>query len=382
LRTYHTHGLESRFSFANTLGKIDFDTEIGVRVTYERQARVQINADTPTARTPGTSVNGGVRERNLRYAEAVSLFALTKARFGNLTVSPGIRFEDIAYERVNQLNPAAVITGQSSLSEVIPSLGMTYALTPRFVAYGGVHRGFAPPRVEDVISNTTGGSVDLASEISTNYELGLRGTIVPGLNVDAAWFRLDFENQIVPQSVAGGVGTSLTSAGKTLHQGFEASTRMSLREMGHMTRNDLYARAAITWVRDASYEGARFSGVSGFSTVSVAGNRLPYAPEWLLTAAIGYEFDAWGQVQLEYVRTDEMFTDDLNTIAATPDGQRGLIKGTDIFNATLNVKPKDWKVGFYVAVKNLTDQETIVDRARGILPGSRRLFQLGLVANY
>jgi Fe(3+) dicitrate transport protein len=318
----------------------------------------------------------------MRYAEAVSLFATTKARIGNLTISPGIRFEDIAYERVNQLNPLAIVSGKARLNEIIPGLGATYALSPRFVAYGGVHRGFAPPRVEDVISNTTGGSVDLDSETSTNYELGVRGEIMPGLNVDAAWFRLDFENQIVPQSVAGGVGTSLTSAGATLHQGFEASTRVSLREMGKMSRNDLYMRAAITWVRDASYEGSRFSNVSGFTTTSVSGNRLPYAPQWLLTAAIGYEFDAWGQVQLEYVHTDEMFTDDLNTIAVSQNGQRGLIKGTNIFNATLNVKPKDWKVGFYVAVKNLTDQETIVDRARGILPGARRLFQFGLVANY
>jgi Fe(3+) dicitrate transport protein len=193
---------------------------------------------------------------------------------------------------------------------------------------------------------------------------------------------MDFDNQIVPNSVAGGVGSTLTSAGKTLHQGFEAAAQASFKEMGLMTRDDFYLKLALTWVANANYEGVRFSNVSGSTTRSVSGNRLPYAPELLINATIGYSFADWANLQADYVFTDQMYTDDLNTIAATPDGQRGLIPASGIWNVTLNVSPKSWPLSAYVAIKNVTDELTIVDRARGILPGSPRLVQAGIVKRF
>jgi Fe(3+) dicitrate transport protein len=382
LREYHTYGLETRLSHTGNLGGIQLDSEIGIRYADERQDRLQINSDTPTGRTPGTSVNGGIRENNLRYVKAWSGFATTKATIGRLTVSPGVRVEEIEFERVNRLNPLAIIQGSAGVSEVIPGLGVTYALTNAFVAYGGVHKGFAPPRAEDTISNTTGGSVNLDAELSTNWEAGLRGSLGPGVSVDLAWFRMNFDNQIVPTSVAGGVGASLTSAGKTLHQGLEVSARGSFREMGLIAHDDVFFRVALTWVADARFQSARFSNIAGFEKTLVTGNRLPYAPEVLLNAAIGYSFGELAEVQAEYVFTDQMYTDDLNTIAVSTNGQRGLIPASSIWNATLNVTPKDWKLGFFVTVKNITDEETIVDRARGILPGSPRLIQGGLSVKF
>ena len=382
LREYNTYGIESRLSHSGALGGIPVESEIGVHYADERQNRLQVNSDTPNGRTPGTSINGGLRENNLRYVQAWSGFATIKASLGKLTVSPGVRVEEIELRRINRLNALAPIGGNSNVSEVIPGLGMTYELLPAIVAYAGVHKGFAPPRVEDAISNTTGGSINLEAETSTNWEAGLRGALGPGVSVDLAWFKMNFDNQIVPTSVAGGVGSTLTSAGKTLHQGVEASARGSFKEMGLMTNNDVTFRAALTWVANANFEGVRFSNVTGFSTTAVTGNRLPYAPEVLLNAAIGYSFSDIGDMQLEYVFTDKMYTDDLNTLNPTVNGQRGVIGASSIWNATVNVTPKDWKVGFFVTVKNITDEETIVDRARGILPGSPRLVQGGITARF
>ncbi len=382
LREYNTYGVETRLSHSGSLGGIQLESEVGVRYADERQNRLQINADTPTGRTPGISINGGVRENNLRYVTAWSGFAATKATIGKLTLSPGVRIEEIELRRVNRLNPLVPIGGNAKLSEVIPGFGVTYALSPTFVAYGGVHRGFAPPRVEDAISNTTGGSVNLDAETSTNWEAGVRGGLRRGINADLAWFRMNFDNQIVPTSVAGGIGSALTSAGETLHQGIEASVRGSAKEMGLMTDNDVFFRMALTWVAEASYVGQRFSNVTGFLTTPVTGNRLPYAPEILLNAAIGYSFGDIAELQAEYVFTDQMYTDDLNTIAPVANGQRGLIPASSIWNVTLNVTPKDWKVGYFITVKNVTDEQTIVDRARGILPGSPRLVQAGITARF
>jgi Fe(3+) dicitrate transport protein len=376
LREFHVYGVESRLTWGTRFLGAEADVETGVRWQTERQNRLQVNADTPTGRTPGVSVNGGVRENNLRHAEALSGFVMANLDYGRFTISPGVRVESIAYDRTNRLTGA---NGSQDLTEIIPGLGATFELRDDLVIYAGVHRGFSPPRIEDVIDNS-GGTVDLDAEKSVNWELGLRGDIRRGWEIDVSGFVMDFENQIVPASVAGGVGATLTSAGETRHSGVEASTRVSLRDMGVMQTDDVYFRAALTWVGEADYTGARFSTIT--PAVSVTGNRLPYAPEWIASAAIGYARGDWLNLQAEVQHTGEMFTDDLNTIAPTANGQRGLIDEATILNFAANVTPGGGNTTFFVTVKNAADELYIVDRARGILPGAPRLWQAGVSIDF
>jgi Fe(3+) dicitrate transport protein len=373
LREYHQYGVETRLDWDTRALGAEANIEAGLRWHTERQSRLQVNSDTPTGRTPGVSVNGGVIENNLRNAEAVSGFVLATLDYGRLTVSPGVRVESIDYDRTNRLSGAS---GATDLTEVIPGLGVIFDLNDRLVVYAGVHRGFSPPRIEDVITNA-GGFVDLEAEESVNWELGLRGEAAPGVDIDISGFYMDFANQIVPASVAGGAGATLTSAGETRHSGVEASVTASLREAGLMHTDDIYVRAAVTWVGEAEYEGVRFSSIPGSGGVSVSGNRLPYAPEWVASAAVGYVRGDWLTLQAELQYTGEMFTDDLNTVAPTANGQRGLIEDAAILNLAANVALRDGPT-LFVTVKNATDEVYIVDRARGILPGAPLLWQTGL----
>lgn len=376
LRDYWTAGVETRLSHDTAAFGADIRLEAGLRYHTEDQQRRQWNGDTPRARTPGTGRNAGVVEDNERLVDAYSAFASARIESGPWIVEPGVRLELIEYERLNRLNGAR---GTTDLDVVVPGLGTMYRLGDRSVIYAGVHKGFAPPRVEDIISNTTGGSVDLDAEESVNWELGLRGDIAPGLYLDAGLFRMSFDNQIIPQSVAGGVGATLTSAGETLHQGFELLARGSAREAGWLQNgDDLYARLSLTHVADAKFEGRRFSNVAGSTAVSVTGNRLPYAPEWLWAAAIGYEYRGWLQGEIEAQYTDAMFTDDLNTVAVTANGQRGRIDDVLLWNATVNADLPGTPLTVFVTGRNLTDELYIVDRSRGILPGTRRGVQAGI----
>ena len=145
-----------------------------------------------------------------------------------------------------------------------------------------------------------------------------------------------------------------------------------------MQSDDLYLRTAITWVGEAEFVGERFSNISGFGGVSVTGNRLPYAPEWIVSAALGYEWGDWLNVQAEVQYTGEMFTDDLNTVAPTANGQRGLIDSSAIVNLAANYTPGGDDVTYFITVKNAFDELYIVDRVRGILPGAPRLVQAGV----
>lgn len=378
LREYHQYGIESRLNWETQALGADANVEAGVRWHTERQSRLQVNADTPTGRTPGVSVNGGTPEDNLRYANALSGFVLVDLDYGRFSISPGVRIESIEYKRVNRLTNAR---GETDLTEFIPGIGFTFDFNEALVAYAGVHRGFSPPRIEDIVTNS-GGTVDLGAEESTNWEIGLRGAPARGLDIDIGAFRMDFDNQIVPASVAGGVGATLTSAGETRHTGAEASLRYSLREAGLMQADDVYFRTALTWVGEAEFVGTRFSNISGFGGVSVTGNRLPYAPEWIASAAIGYTRGEWLNLQAEVQHTSEMFTDDLNTIAPIANGQRGLIDDATILNLAANFTPGGGETTFFVTVKNATDELYIVDRARGILPGAPRLWQAGVSVEF
>jgi Fe(3+) dicitrate transport protein len=252
-------------------------------------------------------------------------------------------------------------------------VGVSWNPSAKITAFGGVHRGFAPPRTEDVISQT-GGVVDLEAERSWNYELGVRTLPARGLRVDATIFRMDYENQIVAASLAGGTGATLTNGGETLHNGFEVQARF---DSGTLLRSDhnLFVRAAITALTTARFEGTRYSSISGSTSTSVSGNRLPYAPEMLLTTSVGYEHPAGLQAQLEAAYVSEQFTDDLNTVEVVANGQRGLIPAYTIWNASVSYAFKPLTV--FVTGKNLLDELYVVDLSRGILPGPPRLVQVG-----
>lgn len=366
LREYYVLGVEPRVRLNHTLLGIQNELDAGVRAQYENQDRQQKNGTTPTAR------DGALVEDNERLLTAYSAFVQNRFLWERFTLTPGVRVESIDYERTNRLNGTA---GTASVNQVIPGLGATYNPSKDTTVFAGVHRGFAPPRTEDIIG-ATGGSVDLDPELSWNYELGARFKPIEGTRLETTLFRLDFENQIVPASLAGGTGATLTNGGETLHQGAELSARMDVGTLLGSAHNP-YLQVAYTYLPTAEFAGNRLSGVSGFATTSVSGNRLPYAPENLLTTQIGYAHPIGIDARVEAVYVDEQFSDDLNTVAPTANGQRGSIPSYTIWNVAVNYQLKR-NISTFVTLKNAFDETYVVDRSRGLLPGSPRLIQAGV----
>lgn len=368
LREYYAWGVEPRLTVHHRAFGVASETDFGVRAHFENQDRLQQNGDTATARS------GVLVESNVRTNAAYATFAQNRFLFGGWTVTPGVRLEHVRYARTNRLaNAGAGVAGDTQLTRVIPGLGVSHTTGEQVTLFAGVHRGFAPPRTEDIISNA-GGVIDLDPELSWNYEAGVRSTLRPGVSVDTTVFRMDYENQVVPASLAGGVGATLTNGGETLHQGFELRAQMDSAPITGSV-HDVYLRIAYTYLPIAEFTGRRFSNISGFGGVSVSGNRLPYAPEQMVVVGAGYSHSTL-DMRIEAVRTSDQFADDLNTVVPTTDGQRGLIPGYTVWNAAVNYTIA--RTTLFVTVKNLLDELFIVDRTRGILPGSPRLVQAGV----
>lgn len=373
LRDYYTWGVEPRLHVNHNLFGVRSEADMGVRAHYETQERLQMNGNTPNSRT------GSIVEDNERKNQAYSAFVQNRFLIESWTVTPGVRVESINYERTNRLaNGGAGASGKTDLTQVIPGIGATYNPVKNATLFVGAHRGFAPPRTEDVVSNT-GGTVDLGAEKSWNYELGVRSQPRAGISAEATLFRMDFQNQIIPASVAGGAGAALTNAGETLHQGAELGLRLNSGEMMDSPHN-VYLQAAYTYLPTAKFTGTRTSNIT--SGVNVSGNRLPYAPENLLTATLGYAHASGFDARVEAVHVGEQFSDDLNTVTPTANGQRGQISGYTIWNAAVNYLVKPLNTTLFLTAKNLTDKTYIVDRTRGILPGSPRLVQAGFTYRF
>jgi Fe(3+) dicitrate transport protein len=371
VRSYDNWGLESRLR-ANTrwLG-MSHELDLGGRFHHEDQKRIQLNGDSPVART------GLLIENNRRRNQAFSSFVQNRFGLGRLSFTPGLRVERITFERINRLgNGGQGVSGRIDRTQVIPGMGMAFAAGQGTVLYAGLHRGFAPPRTEDIINNTTGGVVDLDPELSWNYEIGARHQLGQLWRVEMAAFRMDYSNQVIPTSLAGGVGATLTNGGATRQEGVELSSRFD--SAGRFGRfGNIFSNVAWTWLPVAEFRGARFSSIGGFSSTSVSGNRLPYAPGQLVNGSLGYRHQGL-TAMIEAVRTGAQFSDDLNSTGEVANGQRGPIPANTIWNTTVNYEVESWRSTFFFTVKNLFDRLAIVDRTRGILPGMPRMVQAGV----
>ncbi|MDP1765652.1 MAG: TonB-dependent receptor [Methylotenera sp.] len=355
LRTYDTYGIEPRLTVSHAWGEL----QLGAKAHFEEQNRKQINGLSPTART------GMLAENNKRETDAYSGFISNRFDIGQFSITPAVRYEHIENERINRLTGAK---GDANLHEWIPGIGFAYNPNEQLTVFAGVHEGFAPPRTEDLISNTTGGVLEVSAEKSTNYELGFRAKPLKDLNVAATVFHNDFKNLIAVGSVASNLPA--LAQGEATFTGLELSGQYDFD-------NGFYSRLVYTWLPVAEQDSAfRRFDTNAIVGGSAKGNRQPYAPKNTVTAAVGYKMGTWN-AQLEAVHVGEQYADFAETKVAALNGQNGEIASYTIVNAAINYKYIPYKTTFFVTGKNLFDKDYITDRTRGILTGMPRLVQVG-----
>ena len=365
LRQYTTAGIDSRVQTRHQLFGVASDLEMGIKYQHEIQDRRQENFTSYTQYIAGTGMTLG--ENQQRRTNATSGFIANRFQLNDrLAVTPIARVEYIQHERINAINNTR---GTTSFTEIVPGISATYQLAESTHLYGGVHKGFSPPRVEDAI-NSSGGTVDLSAERSVNAELGIRSSPSRDVNVDIAVFRNNFSNLVQVGSIAG--GSTAYQEGRALFQGLELATQFD--KLTTALAGNLFARGSWTWLPTADQKSS-FSSSAGAGAI---GNRLPYAPEHLLNLTLGYRAPSNWNTRAEYVFIGKQYSDFANTVtpAATSNGQTGLIDAYGIWNVVAN-----YTVGsatLFVTAKNLTDQTYIVDRTRGIQVGMPRTLQAGI----
>jgi Fe(3+) dicitrate transport protein len=381
LRTYYSYGVEPRLQISHQSFGIENETDLGFRAHFEEQHRIQDNSTSVSQRS------GIISEDNERETDAFSGYFQNRFILGQVSLTPGVRVEHVDFRRQNNLT---VVNGETTLTSILPAFGANYSPNDKITAFFGFHGGFAPPRVEDSISNT-GTVIDVGAERSWNYELGVRTQPALGAKFDTTLFHADFQNQNAVGSIAG--GSTPIASGEALYQGIELLGRQDFGPVFASDHN-LYLQAAYTWVADAkmtsafqclAVDGAISSAcLGGFVPGAAVGNRLPYSPEHTLTATVGYSHPNGFDAHFETVFVGEQFSDFANTEQAAVDGngQFGKINDYVIVNFATTYHVKPINTDFFVSLKNMLDEDYIVDRTRGILPGAPRLVQAGFKVNF
>lgn len=376
-RQFEVAGVESQLKWKTEKHLL----QAGSRMLSEKANEQLLLGNHPEA------MGGNLRDVEVRKGEAFSLYVHDKVALSKkFDFNMGVRYEQFGYHR-NILRGRFTVNGMTITADTnllasgkmmafLPGLGFNYHLKGNTIFFGGIHKGFAPPRTKDAIT-PEGMAMDIQQEESWNTELGVRLARGKSLNAEATLFSMDFKNQIIPisQSSGNANATGLANGGRTKHRGIEASISFDLgKTMGK--KYSLVFASNATIIR-SRYDADRFIAVAGMKT-NIKNNKLPYAPSLIFNNSI--EFDKKGsgfQVSGNYV--GKQFADELNTIAASADGRIGMLASRYITDFTAFAKLPKKDIVLTLAIKNLSNERYIASRRpQGIRVGIDRQVVLGV----
>ncbi len=370
-RDYYARGIESVVGL-----KIqDHEAEVGIRYHEDQLDRFQwIDEYKMTngqmmlteAGTPGTESN------RISDATAWAGFAQVDLTFGALTAVPGLRYESIKLTRddYGKSDPARLATSLSSrkndVDVLIPGIGLNYRFSHTLSAFGGVHKGFAPP----------GSKAGTDPEESISYELGARYNEVR-YGFSGVLFFNDYSN-LLGSDLAGTGGSGsgdLFNGGEVDVMGLELGASYNFLTGPERSRILIPVWMTYTYT-DGTFKSNFESDYGPWGTVE-DGDELPYLPKHQFAASTGLEWDRFT------LNVTGKYVSKMRTVAGQGEYvEAESIDGHFLMGASANYDIAA-AVDLFAVVRNLTDETYIVShRPAGVRPGLPRTLQVGLRAGF
>jgi Fe(3+) dicitrate transport protein len=353
-RDFEMMGVDSRLFIEHNSFGLKNETEIGVRLHSDHMTNLTVRSKTdPNART------GDLTDSITEKATGLALYVQNRFELTqHLALTPGLRMEKYQQKRaIHELNNVPKNSnGTANNTEFMPGLGATWQVMPYAQVFAGAFKGFSPAMTATAISSD-GVDQQLDAERSVNYEIGLRGAMQK-LSYEVTAFHMDFDNQIINQTLSAGVASA--NGGKTLNQGLEFALAYDLGSGWQIDGNG-------TYVATAEFKNA---------TLGPKGNQLPYAPELTANLNIGYKF---GELKLNLgaYHVSSQYADAANTLIETDDGTKGKMAAYTVFNLNANYA-FDKHLSLFASVRNLANKNYIASRnPDGIFPGVERNLEIG-----
>ncbi|NNL82509.1 MAG: TonB-dependent receptor [Winogradskyella sp.] len=284
-RRYISKGLQTKLDY-HWYGDHTFhDLEVGVRYHYDEEDRFQwedgYNIVNGTMNLTFDAVEGTEANR-ISSARALATYVTYKYKRDKLTLTPGMRYENILLQRDNFGNDDVNRTGsnlstrENKVDIFIPGIGFNYQFNTDISVFGGVHKGFSPPTNEE----------GQQPEKSVNYELGSRFTLGM-LRGEVVAFYNDYSNLLGSDLAATGGTGSLDqfNAGEVAVSGLEVLFNYDL--LATATNLSLPVTFGYTFTNTEFLNS--FGSDDDLWGEVESGDRLPYIPQHQFNASISLE---------------------------------------------------------------------------------------------
>jgi Fe(3+) dicitrate transport protein len=357
LQEFRTYGADTRY-------RRDWGSES--RHVFTAGAQIY-TSDSP--RRDDTSATAFVLSSPTRIAQRdmfyLPVFAENLFRFGDLSITPGVRVE--TFRQKVSVEPNATAPDRIE-SDAVPlfGLGVAYELTARGQVYANVSESYRPVIFTEAVPTAAGTTVasDLEEGRAVQYEVGYRAQPLAGLTLDASVFQMVFADKI---GTSAGVVQNL---GRAEYCGVEFAAQYDLlRLAGGDGKNQLNALLNVTLL-DAEYTDG-----------PAKGNVPAYAADHLVRTGLIYGRGEDLKLALLGTLVDESFGFDNNTPTASVPVTA--VPAYAIWDMTVEYCVPGTPLTLLGGVNNLLD-ESYYSRVRtdGIDPAAGRTFYAGFRAEF
>ena len=370
-RFYNSKGVQGKFSYDLDMSGMDTTINVGFRVHEDYEDRKQredkfrmenMGLVTTTLAAPSSKTN------RFSKSEVTSFFVSADMTMGNLSLSPGVRIEELDNVRYDYSTSdpsraeGPTKTKKRSEDATIMGIGAMYKLNDDLRLIAGIHQGYQPPGA---------GSAAKAEE-SINFEFGARA-MVDNSMFEIIAFVSDYDNMVGTVTASTGGTADIGSqydGGAVKVQGLEIGATRSIISSSGL---EIPMSLQYTLTSKAEFETSFESGFDGWGTAVVKGDRLPYMPKSQLRASIGVMGESMS------ANLSANYASEVRALA----GQGGipgnqLIDARWVLDAIANYKVSD-NVSAYVKIDNLLDEVYVAARRpAGVRPGMDRQVSVGI----
>lgn len=368
-RTYGSKGIQSVANI--TFGKQTFnDIEIGFRYHEDYEDRFQwvdkyAIQNQEMIRT--TVARKGSDSNVINSAEAIATYVLYKFTWNNLTITPGLRYENMTLTREDfgkndsDRTGSDLVTRENKVDVFIPGIGANYKFNPDVSIFGGIHRGFAPP----------GNKEGTDPEESLNFELGTRFNFF-GITGELVGYYNDYSNLLGSDLAAtGGSGNlDLFNAGAATVKGIEFLMNYDVlrNSSSNMTLPITFSYTLAHTRFDSDFD----SDDSIFGKV-MKGDEIPYIPGNQLNVTVALEGERFN------ISLSGRYTSEFRTQAGVGDIPDEFKIGSNFIVDAAARYFYTPRITFFVNTMNIFDSTYEVARTpAGLRPGAPFMINAGL----
>lgn len=298
-RLYHSKGVQTVLSADFAVAGTSHALELSARYHADSEDRFQRDDRyTMVGGTMQLAARGmpGAQANQIDSARAWSFFVRDTIGIGNLTLTPGLRYESIILRRERYAanaqssdrdNRGSLIDRSRNKTDIwIPGIGANFDAGGGLRLIAGVHRGFTNPAPV-----TLGGTL-AKPEKSTNWEAGLNYVNGETYAMLVGYFN-NYSNFIGTCTASTGGDCNIGdqfSGGRVHAKGIEASFGTDL---GKLTGGDLSLPVSLVYTfTHATFRNALASFGPWGENVA-RGDRLPNLPRHVLTVNAGVGGNGW-----------------------------------------------------------------------------------------